>query len=161
MKIVSLLVIILTVLTCGCLSGPTPAQTAPLTATPHPDPGPGLYTTPHAVPNLLGNWTGPARGYFEGVGYQDTGLATMTMSVTFQKDRVFAGSMLIPYRNGTFRMDKFAGVIAHDGETLRIVEFETNEHNDGWILSEDEIELIFIDVGDPEAIIVDSFKRVP
>jgi hypothetical protein len=156
-----ILVIVFAVLACGCTSATSPASSVPVTTTPHPDPGPNLYTIPHAIPNLLGNWTGPARGYFEGIGYQETGLATMTMSVTFQKDRVFAGSMLIPYRNGTVRTDKFAGIIAHDGETLRIVEFETNEHNDGWILSENEIELVFMDVGDPEAIIIDSFKRVP
>ncbi|OPY37530.1 MAG: hypothetical protein A4E35_01446 [Methanoregula sp. PtaU1.Bin051] len=161
MKTAFILVIILAVLACGCTSSVPTAQNIPATTTPHPDRGPGLFTTPHAVPNLLGNWTGPARGYVKGMGYRDTGTATMTLSVTSQNDRVFAGNLLIPYLNGTIRTDGFAGVIAHDGETLRIVEFETYEHNDGWILSENEIELVFIDVGEPQSIFVDSFKRAP
>ena len=154
-----ILMIITAVLTCGCTSSAPPAPQAPATATPHADPGPGIYTTPHTVPNLLGNWTGPARGYTEGIGYRDTGTATMTMSVTFQQGRVFAGSMLVPYKNGTVMKEGFAGVIAHDGETFRIVEFDTNEHDDGWIISANEIELIFIEDEDPQSVFVDSFRR--
>jgi len=162
MKIASLiLVLILAVLACGCTAATQPAQSVPVTATPHPDLKPGLFTTPHAVPSLIGNWTGPARGYIKGIGYQDTGIGTMTMAITSQRDRVFTGSMLIPYRNGTVRAEGFAGVIAHDGETLRIVEFDTHEHDDGWILSENEIELVFLDDEDPQSVIIDSFRRVP
>ena len=120
-----ILLIALAVLAAGCTSSAPTAQNTPVSVTSHPEPGPGFHPTPRAVPDLLGNGTGPARGYIEGAGYQDTGTATMTMSVTFQKDRVFAGSMLIPYRNGTIRTEGFTGVIAHDGETIRIVEFDS------------------------------------
>lgn len=155
------LTLVLAVLACGCTSSGPTAQNVPSTATPHPNPGPNLYTTPHAIPSLLGNWTGPARGYIEGIGYQDSGTGTMTLSVTFQKDRVFAGSILIPYRNGTVRTEGFAGVIAHDGDTFRIVEFDTHEHDDGWILSENEIEMVFMNDEEPQSVIVDSFRRAP
>jgi hypothetical protein len=159
MKIIAaILILTIAVLICGCISAAPQSPVVPV-STPHPDPGPGAYTTPHAIPNLLGNWTGPARGFTKGIGYRDTGTATGTMSVTFQKDRAFAGNFTFPVKNGSYMTEGFAGVIAHDGETIRIVEFDTHEHDDGWILSENEIELVFIDIEEPQSVIIDSLKR--
>ncbi|MFA4877006.1 MAG: hypothetical protein WC586_06300 [Methanoregula sp.] len=140
--------IILFVLACGCTSAtpPAPAVTS--------------QTTP-AVPNLVGNWTGPARGYTEGIGFRDSGSATATMIVNEQENRVFRGMLLIPFKNGTVWTEGIAGVITPDGKGFRIVEFDSHEHDDGWILSENEIEMIFIDTDEPQSIMIDSLKRSP
>lgn len=157
----AIIVLVFLVFVCGCSSQAPLAPTA-LSATPHPDPGAGNYTTPHATISLLGNWTGPARGYTEGIGYRDTGTQLMTMTVTWQKDRFFAGNFIFPYRNSSYKMTEgFAGVIAHDGETFRIIEFDSHEHDDGWILSKNEIEIIFMDDEEPQHIMIDSLKRSP
>lgn len=156
-----ILVLVLAALACGCTSQAPPAPAASVT-TSHPNPGVGAYTTPHATLSMLGNWTGPARGYTEGIGYRDTGTQHMTMTVTWQKDRFFAGNFTFPYRNSSYKMTEgFAGVIAHDGETFRIIEFDSHEHDDGWILSENEIEIIFMDDEEPQHIMIDSLKRSP
>jgi len=151
------LLVLLVVLACGCTTtGPSESATP----TPHPDPGVQAYTTPHAIPSLIGNWSGPARGYTEGIGYRESGSVHMFMSVTEQNDRFFSGTMMLPLKNGSYMTERFAGVISHDGETLRIMEYDTHEHDDGWILSENEIELIFMYDEEPQSLYIDSLKRV-
>ena len=121
-----------------------------------------VNTTPAApavVPNLLGTWTGPAKGYTEGIGFRDSQSVNATMLVTQQKDRIFIGNLSIPYRNGTVRTEGFAGIISQDGKTFRIVEFDSYEHDDGVILSENQIEMVFIFDEEPQSIILDSFTR--
>jgi len=155
MKIaLTILLVILTVLASGCT---TSAPAAPAT----PVPGPQPLTTPHAVPSLLGNWSGPARGYTEGIGYRDTGSVNIMMSITSQQDRFFTGTISFPLKNGSVETEGFAGVISHDGNTFRIVEYDTHEHDDGWILSGNEIEMIFMADEEPQSIIVNSFRRQP
>jgi hypothetical protein len=120
-----------------------------------------VNTTPQApatTPSLLGNWTGSVKGYTE-MGYRDFGWVNVTMSVTDQKDRFFSGYMILPRINGTTRTEGFAGTISHDGKSFRIVEYDTHEHDDGWILSENEIEMVFMADSEPQKIILDSFKR--
>jgi len=82
------------------------------------------------------------------------------MLVTQQKDRVFAGNLSIPYRNGTVRTEGFAGIISQDGKTFRIVEFDANEYDDGVILSENAIEMVYMFTGEPQSIMLESLKRI-
>ena len=116
--------------------------------------------TPAVVPNLLGTWTGPAKGYTEGIGFRDSQSVNATMVVTQQQDRIFTGNLAIPYRNGTVRNEGFAGIISQDGKTFRIVEFDPHEYDDGVILSENKIEMVFIFDEEPQSIMLDSFTRM-
>jgi len=116
--------------------------------------------TPAVVPNLLGTWTGPAKGYTEGIGFRDSQSVNATMLVTQQQDRIFTGNLAIPYRNGTVRNEGFAGIISQDGKTFRIVEFDPHEYDDGVILSENKIEMVFIFAEEPQSIMLDSFTRM-
>jgi hypothetical protein len=127
-----------------------------MAATPTPQP---ISVNSAVVPNLLGNWTGPAKGYTEGMGFRDSQSVTATLFVTQQQDRVFTGKLSIPYKNGTIRTEGFAGIISHDGKTFRIVEFDSHEHDDGVILSENAIEMMFIFTDEPQSIMLDSFTR--
>ena len=156
MKWIFCLLILAGIALCaGCTTVNTTPAT-PLAATPIPQ---SVSATPAVVPNLVGNWTGPAKGYTEGIGFRDSQSLNATMSVTQQQDRVFTGNLSIPYRNGTVRTEGFAGIISQDGKTFRIVEFDPHESGDGVILSENAIEWVFIFVEEPQSIMLDSFTR--
>ena len=126
----------------------------PMTRVPTPQ-----VTTEPTIPNLVGNWTGPVKGYIEGVGYRESSNVNMTLVITEQKNRLFTGYMLFPLLSGTTRTEEFAGVIDRDGKTLRIVEY-TSGHCDGTIVSTNEIELINIDNGEPSMLGIDTLKRI-
>jgi hypothetical protein len=109
---------------------------------------------------MLGNWTGSAKGYIERAGYRDFSVANLTMSVTEQHDRFFSGTMTFPLANGSTRSEAFAGVIWTGGKSFRIVEYASG-HDDGIILSENEIEMVYMDDNDPSFIMLDTLKRAP
>ena len=154
--VVAIILVIAAVLAGGCISSapPSPVTTVQPQAS-------QTLTTPHGVLNLLGNWSGPARGYTEGVGYRDSGVWNGTMVVTEQRDQFFSGHMVIPYKNGTVRTEGFSGVITPDGNTFRLVEYDLHEHADGWIRSENEIQMIWIMEEEPQSIMVNFFQRMP
>ena len=120
-----------------------------------------VNTTPPAVmsiPNLVGNWTGPMRGYDETVGYTEFSGANLTMVVIEQNDRFFSGQMSYPSKNGTLKNEEFAGVFHRDGKIFRIVEYNGG-YDEGLVISEDEIEMIYMEDNDPSGIEIDSLKR--
>jgi hypothetical protein len=140
--IIALLLLVLTLLTCGCT-----------TATPAVSP---VQTT--VIPNLTGNWTGPMQGYDEREGFTDHPFLTAVMTVSEQHGRVFSG--FITFRsNNTESIDEFSGVVGRNNRTLTIA-----EHGGGYctgeVLSANEIELIYMQDGSPYSISIDSFKRV-
>lgn len=120
---------------------------------------PAVSPVPAVTPGLLGNWTGSTEGFTKGTGYRDYPWARITMTVTEQNGRFFSGHFTLPQMNGTIRYEGFAGVISPDGKSFHMVEYDTHEHDEGTILSENAIELVFIDDGDPQKIILDSLKR--
>lgn len=85
------LLVIPSILIYGCTSR-TP--TTPISPASHPGPGVQAYTTSHALPSLVANWSGPARGYTEGLGPRDTGLKNITRTVTEQNDLFFRHQVL-------------------------------------------------------------------
>ena len=82
------------------------------------------------------------------------------MVVTEQRDQFFSGYMVIPYKNGTVRTEGFSGVTP-DGNTFRLVEYDLREHADGWIRSENEIQMIWMMGEEPQSIMIDFFQRMP
>lgn len=149
MKIVlTTTILILAILACGC-TGTAPSQpSAPAAATP-------ALPAP-AAPDLKGTWTGTMLGYEEGTGFTDYHNETISMVVTEQKDRLFAGHL--KFGNGTVTI-AIAGVISRDGRTFALVE-NVNGYTTGEFTGADTIELIHVDDADPYSVALDTLKRV-
>jgi len=151
MKIaLAILLIILAVLACGCTSTAPAESSCPVIP---------VTTAVTAIPDLTGNWTGPMKGYDEGTGFTDYPDLTMMLSVTEQHDRFFSGYLVFTSTSDKEESESVAGVIGRDGKTLTMVE-KGGGYNTGVILSEDEIELTYVNDGTPYSIAVDSFRRV-
>lgn len=135
--------IVLAALISGCTTTQHPGEPVP----PVPE-----------IPDLVGNWSGPMYGYEEGTGYTTFSSEIMTMKVTEQHDRVFAGVITFSNRVESWADQAFAGVIDRDGRTLTIVE-EYGGSSTGVLLSPGEIELTYIDTGEPFSIAVDVLKK--
>ena len=144
MKIaVTILLIILTVLACGCTA------TAP-SATP------AAATTP-TTPSLKGTWSGTMLGYEENIGFTDYGKMPITMVVTEQQGRLFSGYLKFGVNSTTPLA--MAGVIGRDGKTFALVE-NVNGYTTGERIGTDTIELTHVDDADPYSVALDTLKRV-
>ena len=99
------------------------------------------------VPDLLGKWTGLESWYGEVNGSAKL-TENKSLNVTFveQKNRLFTGNLTYKLENGTEIDEGFTGAIGLDNKTLYFAEF--NEGYDmGTIVSDDEIELIYLQDG--------------
>lgn len=101
------------------------------------------------IPDLLGKWTGLESLYGEVNGSTKlTENESLNVTVTEQKNRLFTGNLTYKLENGTEISEGFTGAIGLDNETLYLAEF--NEGYDfGTIISNDEIELIYLQDGKP------------
>jgi hypothetical protein len=113
------------------------------------------------VPNLLGSWTGLGNGYYQGEdgSFKPVENWNLTVTIGEQKDRLFAGNMTYLDLNGTKIDEGFAGAIGLDNKTLYIAEFKAG-YDMGTIISEDEIELIYIQDGKIGEVEIDSLHRI-
>ena len=144
--VLALLTIILVIaFTCGCTTS------AAATATPATTPAP-------VIPNLTGTWTGTTLSYDEGTGFTDYDKAPMSMVVTEQQGRIFAGTFRFTF-NGTESSLPFAGVIGRNGRSFVIVE-RNNGYSSGEFVSENEIELTYLHDKSPFSASIDTLKRV-
>ncbi len=119
----------------------------------------GASPTPaeNVAVRLTGIWMGTSLGYMEmGSGY---GMirGVLTMNVTTQEDRLFAGQVSYVVNETPFTK-QFAGVIGRDGRTIETVEFPDG-FGDGIVVSENEIQLVFREDGTPSTIAIDTFRR--
>jgi hypothetical protein len=103
------------------------------------------------IPNLTGNWTGSFKGYDKSVGYMDvnrTGVLNMTVSE--QRERLFTGNFSLnfslPQTELVQETEGFSGAIGLDNKTLYIAEYDKG-YDMGTVLSNDSIELIYIEDG--------------
>ncbi len=112
------------------------------------------------LPNLIGNWTSAphadllAEGLVEPAGNYGT-----NMTIVDQYDRYFKGSVIYWLRNGTELTEGFAGVIGFDNTTLYIAEFGSG-YNLGRMISDDEMELAYIEDGENGMVTIDRFIRI-
>jgi len=118
-----------------------------------------MGTSAAETPNLVGVWAGSGPGYNEKVGYTEGGAyGTVTFNITEQNGRVFAGDLTYQL-NGTDVVEGFAGAIGSDDKSLYIVEFISG-YDAGTVISEDEIELIYLQDGEPAEVFIQTFSRV-
>ncbi len=111
------------------------------------------------VPDLIGNWTGSQNAYIAENGvYRLSENERTNLAITEQKDRLFTGYVTYP-SNGKEIVENFAGAIGLDNKTLFIAEL--NEGYDfGTIISDDEIELIYLADGDQGRTVIDKLYRI-
>lgn len=142
------LLLILAVIACGCTSQ-VPAAAPVVT---HTD---GSSQTP---PDLRGTWIGLTAGYEAGAGFTNYGNTTMSMIVTEQQGRIFAGTFVFGSGNGTETIP-FSGVIGRDGKSLTIPQ-KTGGYSFGGIIAPGEIELVYVNDGTHYSSSIDTLKKV-
>jgi hypothetical protein len=76
-----------------------------------------------------------------------------------QKDRLFAGNLTIKLKNETTASGGFAGAIGLDNKTLFITRFDKG-HSLGTIISNDEIELVYLSDGKGGWVAIDKLYRI-
>lgn len=108
------------------------------------------------IPNLVGNWTGSYGGFEKGAGYlEDNKTGALNMTISDQKGRSFTGNFsdIEQWKEG------FSGIIAWDNKTLYIAEYDKG-YAIGTILSNDAIELTYLEDGEKAGAFIDQFHRV-
>ena len=111
------------------------------------------------VPNLLGNWTGSLSGYNDGKGYSNLSEnGSILFNFEEQKDRLFIGNLTIKLKNETMASG-FAGAIGLDNKTLYIAQFDKG-YSLGTIISNDEMELIYLSDGKGGSVAIDRLHRI-
>ena len=152
----TLIILILAVLACGCTATAPSSQATPGAAATAATPPVPATPVAVATPDLTGTWTGTMLGYEEGVGFTDYNNLAITMVVTEQKGRLFAGHLKFGNRTEPLAM---AGVIGRDGTTFALVE-NVNGYTTGAIIGGDTIELTHVDDADPYSVALDTLKKV-
>ena len=111
------------------------------------------------VPDLQGNWTGSWSGYDDGKGYSNVSEnGSILFNFEAQKDRLFIGNLTIKLKNETFASG-FAGAIGLDNKTLYISQFDKG-YSLGSIISNDEMELIYLSDGKGGSVAIDRLHRI-
>ena len=112
------------------------------------------------VPDLLGKWTGLESWYGAVNGSAKlTENESLNVTIVEQKNRLFTGNLTYKLENGTEIVEGFAGAIGLDNKTLYLAEF--NEGYDlGTIISDDEIELIYLQDGKMAETTIGRLHRI-
>jgi hypothetical protein len=111
------------------------------------------------VPILLGNWTALGNGWHvENGSTQLTENQSLSVTISEQKDRLFAGNMTY-VENGTEVVEGFAGAIGLDDKTLYIAESNSG-YDLGTIISDNDIELIYLQDGKMGDLEIEKLHRI-
>jgi hypothetical protein len=116
------------------------------------------------IPNLTGNWTGSFKGYEKGAGYLDENkTGTLNIVIAEQRGRLFTGTFAenssLTQKNQGHWTEGFSGVIGLDNRTLYIAEYDKG-YDIGTILSNDNIELLYLEDGANAGVYIDTFYRM-
>ena len=111
------------------------------------------------VPDLVGNWTGSQNTYVaENGSYKLYENQSTSLVITEQKDRLFTGYVTYP-SDGKVIVENLAGAIGLDNKTYYVA--ESNEGYDfGTIISDDEIEHIYLAEGENGRIVINRLYRI-
>ncbi len=110
------------------------------------------------IPNLLGNWTGSYEGYVNNIGFANATDA-LTLTISEQKGRLFTGNLSGNVSGLGKEVGGFSGVIALDNKTFYMAEYDMG-YDVGTMLSNDRIELLYLEDGDTGRVFIDEFRRV-
>lgn len=142
MKIaISIILVILAVLACGCTSQ---APAAVPVTTP-------AEVTPAATPVLTGIWTGTTVGHSNVEGFREH--ATPLFNITEQKGQAFTGTKEYTRTDGKVYTEQFSGVITGNNE-ISIADHSMGI-TIGKLTSPDSVELRYLEDGpDAKAYII-------
>lgn len=135
------LLLLLAALACGCTGTAAP----PAGASP-------------SIPLITGTWAGTMNGYDRGTGFNGHPNGTVTLTVTEQHGRVFAGTITVVDDTAPVFSAEVAGVIGRDGRSLTVV--EESGYCTGEITGPDTIELVYGNDAAPFTVAIDTFRRV-
>jgi len=108
--------------------------------------------------DLVGNWTGSTTGYIGVDGaFNLVENESISLAIAEQTDRLFTGNITY-LRDGKEIVDGFAGSIGADNKTLYIA--ESKGYGFGTIISDDEIELIYLENGETVVAAIDKLHRI-
>jgi hypothetical protein len=108
--------------------------------------------------DLVGNWTGSTTGYVGADGaYNLVENDSICFAISAQNDRLFTGNVTYA-RDGETIIESFAGAIGVDNKTLYIA--ESKGYGFGTIISDDEIELIYLENGGTVLAAIDKLHRL-
>ncbi|OPY47907.1 MAG: hypothetical protein A4E47_00088 [Methanosaeta sp. PtaU1.Bin028] len=110
------------------------------------------------VPNLIGNWTASGNGHVAGDGFQELPEGSLIFSIVEQDGRIFSGNVTY-MEDGVEKAEAFAGAIGLDNKTLYRVEFGEG-YSFGTIISDDEIEMIYLQDGEMGRVFIDRLHRI-
>jgi hypothetical protein len=111
------------------------------------------------IPDLVGNWTGPENAYAaEDGSYKLQELSNVTYAITEQKGRLFKGNVTYTV-NGTEITEGFAGAIGLDNKTFYRAEISKG-YSIGTIVSDNEIDLIYLEDGESGWVIIGEIHRI-
>jgi hypothetical protein len=111
------------------------------------------------IPDLMGNWTGNWSGYFGKEFASSTDNGSINYAFTEQEGRIFVGNISTKLGNGT-EVDKgFVGAIGLDNKTIYLAESDIG-YTFGTIISNDEIELIYLQDGENTEASIDRIHRI-
>ena len=111
------------------------------------------------VPDLVGNWAGSQNTYVaENGSYKLFENQSTSLVIAEQKDRLFTGYVTYP-SDGKEIVENLAGAIGSDNKTFYVSEM--NEGYDfGTIISDDEIELIYLADGENGRTVINRLYRM-
>jgi hypothetical protein len=111
------------------------------------------------IPDLVGNWTGFENAYAaENGSYKLQELSNVTYTITEQKGRLFKGDVTYMV-NGTEITEGFAGAIGLDNKTFYRAELSKG-YSIGTIISDNEIDLIYLEDGESGWVIIGEIHRI-
>jgi hypothetical protein len=111
------------------------------------------------VPDLVGNWAGSQNTYVaENGSYKLFENQSTSLVITEQKDRLFTGYVTYP-SDGKEIIENLAGAIGLDNKTFYVA--ESNDGYDfGTVISDDEIELIYLADGENGRTVINTLYRI-
>lgn len=111
------------------------------------------------IPNLLGNWIGTWNGYLENEFSGSDENGSINYTFTEQEGRIFIGEISFMQEDGTEGVKEFVGAIDIDNQTLYAAESDEGYWH-GDVISENEIELIYLQDGEDIEVSIDRIHRV-
>ncbi len=111
------------------------------------------------VPDLVGYWTGSEDAYnAENGSYKLLENLSVSLSIVEQKDRLFTGNVTYTL-NETEIVEALGGAIGPDNQTFYIAESDKG-YSIGKIVSDNEIEIIYLEDGESGWVAIEKLYRI-